>query len=270
MNNSIIRHLQLNTSLFRSPKDIANYIISKNIDIAFLQEICVQKNLVSPLTTLLPKDFQYIEGIHFYYPKTDQRIACAIISKYPIIDYITIYYNTPDEQPKTIIDKDQFDGNLVSDTTNLNLPNSRGLQNSMKSRAILIALIQTPKGPIRLITTHFTVSDLCTETTQMYEMSNKIRSIIEHSKDIPTIFSGDLNIRAQSYSVMNIEKVITCHTKELLDTLGSTHIVKKKGIFPEGLAIDHVFSKGLKHIDTSLEEIDFSEHKALISKFEIR
>jgi endonuclease/exonuclease/phosphatase (EEP) superfamily protein YafD len=127
-------------------------------------------------------------------------------------------------------------------------------------------VVKTDIDYIRLITTHFTVSDLCTETPQMYDMSNMINSLVKHSKDMPTIFSADLNMIAESYSVNIIKQVLTCHTEHLTDTLSNTHRAKEKD-FPEGLAVDHVFSKQFSPTQTQTVDIDFSMHKALITEF---
>lgn len=77
-----------------------------------------------------------------------------------------------------------------------------------------------------------------------------------------------MNIRAKSYSVEMINQVINCHTLQIQDTLSDHHRAKKTD-FPNGLAIDHVFSNGLRHIHTFANQIDFSDHKAILSQFDI-
>lgn len=260
--SQLIKHLQLNTSVLRSPEKIINLIIEQNIDIACFQEICYPIGEKNPLAELVKqKGLFYIEGVHFRYLPKKQIIGVGILSKYPILDYQTFYYNSPEFKPKEIeTDK------IIDDVPALHFPGSRGITHSVKSRAIISATIQTPVGVIRVVTTHFTVSDLCTETIQMLEMAKMIWSLVKFSCDVPTIFSADLNIRPQSYSVAKISEVLQCHTKDMTDTLASSHIAKRND-FPEGLAIDHVFSKGLNHKYTRGVEIDFSEHKAIISEF---
>jgi len=262
-----INHLQLNTSTLRDPRKIMDFIEEKKIDIACLQEICYPLNGNNPLANIVNKPFEYTEGVHFYYLPKNQTLGVGIISKFPIIDVIRTFYNTDNYQPKTIKPEDEFSGTVINDTPEDSLLGSRGIKHSIKSRCILSILVQTPFGIMRVLTTHFTVSDLCTETTQMYDMSQQLRSLIENSQDYPTILSGDLNIRAQSYSVMNLQQVLTCHTTDISDTLSKTHIAKQKD-FPNGLAIDHVFSKNLKHLNTEALEVDFSEHKAIVTTFE--
>lgn len=262
-----LKHLQLNTSILRNPQKVTEFIIQNNIDIACLQEICYPVGDTSPLAELFHKQkYNYVEGIHFYYHPNNQTLAVALVSKYPIIDYQTWYYNTLDYNPKNITANDQLFGDLINHNYP-DYPASRGLVNEIKSRCLISALVQTPAGLLRLITTHFTVSDLCVETAQMYQMSLLINSVIRHSSPIPAIFSGDLNIRAKSYSVAKISEVLTCHTANLTDTLSPTHRAKQHD-FPKGLAVDHVFSTRLKHLNTKQFIVDFSEHQALISNFE--
>ncbi|MFA6518185.1 MAG: hypothetical protein WCV93_00855 [Candidatus Shapirobacteria bacterium] len=264
-----LKHLQLNSSLLRSPEKITDFLVDNQIDVASFQEICYPIGKVSPLKALVEsKKYFYVEGVHFHYHPNNQTIATAIVSRFPILDSHTWYFNSPSFSPKDITASDQ----LFPDLINNNFPNfpaSRGLINEIKSRCILSALVQTPSGLVRFLTTHFTVSDLCVETSQMYQMSLMINSIVKNSTPIPTIFSADLNIRPQSYSVTKISEVLTCHTADFTDTLSPSHKVKQNNIFPEGLAVDHVFSKNIRHLDTKEIVVDFSEHQAIISDFEI-
>ncbi|PIZ44968.1 hypothetical protein CO180_03075 [candidate division WWE3 bacterium CG_4_9_14_3_um_filter_41_6] len=262
-----IRHLQLNSSVLRDPKAIAKFMTDNSIDVACLQEIAYPIGSSSPLPELLGSEFNYVEGVHYHHVKSNQSIGVAVISKFPIVDVVRLYYNTSDYSPKTISENDNFVGTIINDSPQDIYQGSRGIRHAVKSRCILSVLVQTSNGLLRVVTTHFTVSDVCTETMQMFEMSQLLKSFVKNATDVPTIFSGDLNIRAQSYSVEKIKEELTCHTEELTDTLSKTHIAKKTD-FPSGLAIDHVFSKNLKHLSTRMQDVDFSEHKALVSEFE--
>lgn len=265
-----IKHLQLNTSILRSPEKVMQFIKDFEIDIACLQEVVYQIGKESPLQELAKESgYFYQEAVDFEFLPNSQVIAEAIISKLPIVDYQISYYNSENYEPKVINEKDLIGSNILADNETVdNFPGSRGLKHWLKSRAILNALVDTGNGFLRAITTHYTVSDHCTETLQMYEMSKMVKSMVKYSNSkIPTIFSGDLNIRAESYSVSQISEIMECHTKNFIDTLSEKHVARQHG-FPKGLAIDHVFSRGLKHIYTKSEEIEFSEHKAIVSEFE--
>jgi len=265
-----IKHLQLNTSILRSPEKVIRLVREGEIDVACLQEITYTNGEQSPLVKLVGDiGYFYIEGVHFCQESNNQLLAAAIISKFPIVDYYVNYYNSPEYEPKLIKESDLIGKNILGDNEEVdNFPGSRGLKHWLKSRAILTAVVDTGEGMLRVMTTHYTVSDHCTETVQMYEMSKIISSLVKFSNNkIPTIFSGDLNIRPESYSVAKLSEVMTCHTKDIGDTLAKTHIARQHG-FPDGLALDHVFSKGLAHKQTGVLDVDFSEHKAVISVFE--
>lgn len=263
-----IKHLQLNTSTLRSPDGVVNFILENNIDVACLQEIVYSINGENPLKKFVEeKGYYYLEGINYKYIPGNQIVAEAVVSKWPFIDYHISFYNSPTFEPKVIKEEDML-GELIVDTAANNFSGSRGVKHAVKSRCIVNSLINTPEGILRVITAHYSVSDLCTETLQMLDMSRMISSLVRYSKELPTIFSGDLNIRSGSYSVAKLSEVMTCHTKDLKDTLSLAHESKKKD-FPEGLAVDHVFSVNLIHQSTDPVEIDFSNHKAIISKFEM-
>lgn len=264
-----LKHLQLNTSVLKNPKKVMGFITDNNVNIACLQEIVYPIGEESPLLPLCKKSaYNYEEGIDFYYLPDKKVIAEAIISKWEAIDITLYYYNTKSFEPKKLKEEDLISLEILDDKKELNFPASRGLKHWPKSRCIINSLIQTPEGLVRVINSHNTVSSFCTETIQMLEMAKMVNSIVKHSKNYPTIYSADLNIRSHSYSVEKISELMTCHTKDLKDTLAKTHVSKSKD-FPEGLAIDHVFSKGLKHIKTWTEEVSFSEHKAVFSEFKL-
>lgn len=266
-----IKHLQLNTSLMKYPEKIVDFINKYDFDTVCLQEVYYpigEENKVADL--LQKKKYFYEEGLHFKYLVNEHNLAVGIVSKFPVLDVVRVYWNGKNYDAKEI-DHEDFLGQevIVDDMKTDEFPASRGIKHVTKSRCILMCLLDTPQGIIRVITTHFTVSDLCTEILQMYDIASLVTSLIKNSKDYPTIFSGDLNIRAQSYSVTKLREVLTCHTLELKDTLSKDHVAKQKD-FPEGLAIDHVFSKGLKLKKVNTEEVDFSVHKAVIAEFEKR
>ncbi|MBN2015663.1 hypothetical protein JW766_02420 [Candidatus Dojkabacteria bacterium] len=264
-----IRHLQLNTSVLKHPQKVMDFITKKNVDVACLQEIVYPISKESPMRKLSKKTgYNYEEGVHFYFLPDNKTVAMAILSKWKVIEKTLHYYNTTSYEPKELRKEKLISVNLLDDKKEADFPASRGLKHWVKSRCIINTLIDAPKGLLRVITSHNTVSSLCTETVQMYEMAQMVNSIVKHAKKYPTIYSADLNIRPQSYSVKKISEVMTCHTEDFTDTLAKSHVAKKKD-FPEGLAVDHVFSIGLKHLETKLEDVDFSEHKAVLSEFEL-
>lgn len=262
-----IRHLQLNTSILKHPEAIIDFIQEQDIQIACLQEVAYPtggKNMLQKLCEA--KGLYYFEAVHFYYSDQGLTIGCAVVSAWPISDFEVLYFNTPDYRPKTISDQDTVGKALIYDEKIKEPMASRGLKHSIKSRAVAIATLQTPAGAVRAYCTQYTVSSWATETEQMYKLTQMITSHLEFSKSLPTIASGDMNIQTDSYSVRLFKTQLEHHTGELKNTLSDDHRALVKD-FPEGLAVDHVFSKHLKHKSTKAVQIDFSDHKAIVSDF---
>lgn len=266
-----IRHLQLNSSLLRAPEQVAKFIVDEKVDLACVQEILYPINGSSPLKSTIEKvGYNYEEGVNFIDMNRGIITAEAIISRWTIIDCVRLYYNGVYYEPKTLTKSNVIgEGLVIGDTerADIDRPGSRGVRHSVKSRCFISALVETENQKIRLATTHFNVSDQCTETIQMYEMACMIRSFFVHAKELPIIFSGDLNVRPHAYSIAKLSEVLTCHTGKFTDTLAKDHSAKKIS-FPEGLAIDHVFSKKLNLKNIDMKEVDFSDHKAILSEFE--
>lgn len=264
-----LKHLQLNTSTLKSPNSVMEYIIKNNIDIACLQEIVYQSDQENPLKKLCAEaGFNYFEGVHFYYKDKNLIVAGAVISKFEISDYHVLYFNTPNYKPKIIAEDDFVGTSLIADDTIQESMASRGLKHSIKSRSIPIVTLNIDNKPLRVYCLNFSVSSWATETEQMYSMAQMITSHIQFAKKMPIIASGDLNVQADSYSVGLLKTVLTHHTGLLSNTLSESHRALQTD-FPEGLAVDHVFSSGLNHKNTKTEQIDFSDHKAVVSEFEM-
>lgn len=264
-----INHLQLNTSTLRDPKAVMQYILDNNIDIACLQEIAYPTGQENPLQKLCEeKGLNYFEGIHFYYKDKNLTLGNAVISKFPIVDYQVLYFNTPNYYPKTIGENDFVGSTLIEDDNTVESMASRGLKHSIKSRAIPIVTLKLEEQLVRVYSIQFTVSSWATETEQMYTMAQLLNSQIHFSRKIPTIMSGDFNLQSDSYSIELLKKELNHHTDNLKNTLADNHRALAVD-FPEGLAVDHVFSYDLEHIETNAINIDFSDHKAIVSNFEL-
>lgn len=264
----VYKHLQLNTSKLANPEKVFEFITTNKIDIACLQEVVYPTGEISPLKKLADSTgLHYLEGVSFQSAVDNLTVSEAIISRYPFDYHYVLYYNAPNNEPKVITREDIL-GALIHDSAALSFPGSRSVKHVVKSRCIIIGLIKTPDGVLRVITTHFPLSDFCIEISQMLDMAKLIIAHLKYAQQVPTLLSGDLNVRSGSYSVELLSSIMECHTKELTDTLASGHEAKKHD-FPEGLAIDHVFSSGLLHNTTSTVEVDFSNHKAIISDFSV-
>jgi endonuclease/exonuclease/phosphatase family metal-dependent hydrolase len=262
-----IKHLQLNTSVLKHPQAIVDFIQAQGIQIACLQEVAYPTDGNNKLKELCEeKGLHYFEAVHFYYSDQKLTVGSAVVSSWPISDFEVLYFNTPDYQPKTISEQDSVGSTLIDDHDTREPMASRGLKHAIKSRAVAIATLQTPGGPVRVYCMHYTVSSWATETEQMYKLTQMITSHLQFSKSLPTIASGDMNIQADSYSVRLLKTQLEYHTGGLKNTLSDDHRALTTD-FPEGLAVDHVFSKQLEHKDTKAVQVDFSDHKAIVSEF---
>ncbi len=262
-----IKHLQLNTSILKQPEAIIDFIQEQGIHVACLQEVAYLTGGKNKLQDLCEaKGLHYFEAVHYYYSDQELTIGCAVVSTWPVSDFEVLYFNTPDYQPKTISDQDSVGKALIYDEKIKEPMASRGLKHSIKSRAVAIATLQTPAGPIRVYCMQYTVSSWATETEQMYKLTQMITSHLKFTKSLPTIASGDMNIQADSYSVRLLKTQLKHHTDRLKNTLSDSHRALVQD-FPEGLAVDHVFSKLLEHKDTKAVQVDFSDHKAIVSEF---
>lgn len=267
----LINHLQLNTGNLEQPDSIAEYFLEKDIHVASLQEIVAGYDNHSELKPLLEsKGYHYIESVSFYYDETKSSLGNAIVSRYPIIDYTTMYFNSADYRPKRISEADIIGKNLIDFNTVNESPTSRGLKHAIKSQSVLIALIYIPEldKNLRVYSIQYNVSSWATETEQMYNHTQLIKSHFDYSAEMPTIMAGDFNVQANSFSIELLGNSLTCHTKGLINTLSDSHRALDKD-FPGGLAVDHVFSANIEHQATSTEQINFSDHKSLISIFNI-
>ncbi len=262
-----LRHLQQNTFRLNQPHEVIDFFLDQKIDIANLQEINVPIDNQDLFSNICHKaGLHYIQELSWFDVDHNQALGNGILSRHPIVDYQCTYYNGTNFGPKHITTNQLIGPMHDSEGQEIKIPGSRGIKYAIISSTILHALVQINHKLIRVINTHFPVSDNCTEIIPMYEMSQLIHSQITHSSNLPIIFAGDLNIRSSSYSVQLLSRVMDCHTQDITDTLSISHPVRSND-FPEGLAVDHVFSRGLSHIKTNTHQVDFSDHQALISDF---
>ena len=121
---------------------------------------------------------------------------------------------------------------------------------------------------IRNITSHFSVSFKCTETLQMVRQSRQVVDFLKKGKEIPTIFSGDLNITKDSVSIKSLESIMKNVSGEFTNTLDpSVHMLFQYQ--NEGLAVDHIFQKGFEVISCTCPEVGISDHLPLVAELSI-
>jgi endonuclease/exonuclease/phosphatase (EEP) superfamily protein YafD len=128
----------------------------------------------------------------------------------------------------------------------------------------------------RNITTHFTATQKCTETLQMIQEAQNVCDFVQNTKDIPTIFSGDLNIHQQASCIATLKSNLNLVNEGSKNTLTpSIHSI----FWPEyiardhnlinGLSVDYVFQKGLNVLKYEIPEVEVSDHLPVVVEFEI-
>lgn len=123
---------------------------------------------------------------------------------------------------------------------------------------------------VRNITSHFPVSFKCTETLQILRHARQVVDFIENIKPLPTIFSGDLNIHGQSNSVKLIETKMQRVSKDIINTMNPNLGSKLFLDEPNGLAVDHIFSKGFEVISCVCPVITISDHLPVVAELELK
>jgi len=120
---------------------------------------------------------------------------------------------------------------------------------------------------IRNITTHFTVSYKCTETIQIIRQTKELLYFIDSVREMPTVFTGDLNISETSRSIEMLGKKLEPASKIIKNTLNP----KVHGVFknePNGLKVDHVFQKGFSVVSCTSPEVNISDHLPVVAELE--
>lgn len=123
--------------------------------------------------------------------------------------------------------------------------------------------------PIRNITSHFTVSFKCTETLQILRQARQLVGFLDSVKELPTIFSGDLNIHGQSNSVKLIESKLNRVPKDIINTMNPNIGLKLFNDEPQGLAVDHLFTSKFDIISCKSPNITVSDHLPVIAEIEL-
>jgi hypothetical protein len=138
------------------------------------------------------------------------------------------------------------------------------------SLPLLATQIQTEKWPVRLLTVHFHVSYECLETLQIWQDAERVVEYLNTHDDIPTILTGDLNIRNESMAVKIIREKLTQHSESFTNTLcRSTHPLFLKDENHPGLGIDHIFTKKINVALCEVREVAVSDHLPLVLDFSL-
>jgi endonuclease/exonuclease/phosphatase family metal-dependent hydrolase len=133
------------------------------------------------------------------------------------------------------------------------------------------AVLKAPNGKyFRNLVSHFTVSYDCCETLQHIQQARTLLKFVQNTKDMPTIFCGDLNIYDQSASIAMISKELDMVNKDTKNSLNKTiHPIFKNVPDLSGLRVDYIFQKGFNVIDYSVPEVTVSDHLPVIAELSL-
>jgi len=187
----------------------------------------------------------------------------GILSRLPILDYGCLY-----DQPLQIIDQNH---ELYQPQPTEILQKASRLIGSMKlPTTILYTVLQLGNIYIKNITTHFRVTEKCTENLQTFEHAERILNFLDNSRVMPTILTGDFNIHPLSYSIFKISQKLQMANQNSLNSLNpEIHPAIFNGDLPQGVLVDYIFYRDLVLRDSYLPKVTVSDHLPVIAEFDI-
>lgn len=139
------------------------------------------------------------------------------------------------------------------------------------SLPFLVTQVQTERWPVRLLTVHFHVSYDCLETLQIWQDAERVVDYLNSiNDDMPTILTGDLNIRNESMAVKIIKDKLTQHSEWFKNTLcRSIHPYFHRVPDGDWLGIDHIFTKSISVSSCDVRDVVVSDHLPLVLDFSL-
>jgi endonuclease/exonuclease/phosphatase family metal-dependent hydrolase len=196
----------------------------------------------------------------------------AILTKLEVLDFGTVWFRNSDNKPG-IISYESMQKLEEAIRTNRNL----AYPIVYREPKNLIWMLLKYNGKIfRNITTHFTATQKCTETLQMIQEAENVCDFVNSTKNVPTIFSGDLNIHQKASCIQNLKSNLNLVNIDSTNTLApSNHPIflpKYQQMDPSisnGLSVDYVFQKGFEVIKWDIPEVAISDHLPIVVELEM-
>lgn len=187
--------------------------------------------------------------------------GAAVLSRYPVKIEQTFYLG---EQEPTIWPHDHV---VFSDK-----PRYERYPHAWKlNMPFLITEIHTENWPLKLLTAHFHVSYECLETLQIWQDAERIVEYLDaHDQDIPTILTGDFNIRNESMAIKTLSEKLTQQSGSFINTLcRSIHPTFFDKPWHLWLWIDHIFTRNIAVSSCEVREVEVSDHLPIILNFDL-
>lgn len=143
------------------------------------------------------------------------------------------------------------------------------LQEVVKSapRAVLATQFDLP-NQMWFVNTHLAWGPTPYDEPYKIEQGKVLTSFLSSLSE-PFLLSGDFNVTKDSEIVKDVDRIADNHAVGLTNTL-NPRIHRASGIFPPGLAVDYIYTKGLVTSDFALvDNPDLSDHFGLSIKIEV-
>jgi endonuclease/exonuclease/phosphatase family metal-dependent hydrolase len=273
-----LKLIQLNCFQFTYFDQILQFLKGQNADVINLQEATTGK--VSEFN-----NGQYLEKLAtelglkiIYSPFTAKEtqegnmdwFGNAILTKLEIVDYGTQWLHEGQNKAGVVTYQDD---KKLKDAIKIN----RNLAYPIvynQPKNLVWALLKYDGKVFRNITTHFTATQKCTETLQMIQEAQAICDFIDNTKDIPTIFTGDLNIHQQAGVIQNLKSKLSLVNEGSVNSLTkSNHQIftpKYQELdlgLKDGLSVDYVFQKSFKVNTWKILDVEISDHLPIAVEF---
>jgi endonuclease/exonuclease/phosphatase family metal-dependent hydrolase len=276
-----LKLIQLNCLEFQYFDEILKFLKEQNPDIVNLQEA------TTDFTDELGSNGIYLDKLAgelgmqvIYSPFTgkesqDKKLNSfgnAILTKLEIVDHGCIWLHANQNKAGVLT----FEENQkLLETLKINRNFGYPMVYS-QPKNLIWTLLKHEGNYFRNITTHFTATQKCTETLQMIQESGAVCNFIENCKDLPTIFTGDLNIHQKASCVENLKSKLNLVNEGSINSLTpSIHqifwpeYIARDPSLKDGLSVDYVFQKGIKILNWTIPEVAISDHLPIVVDFEL-
>jgi|694.fasta_scaffold16772_7 endonuclease/exonuclease/phosphatase family metal-dependent hydrolase len=264
--------IQLNAWKFRFLEEMLEFLKKEKPDIINLQEVSSGKfnnhkldiqepfeflkkelkmdGVFAPFTGLKSEDGSFSES------------GNGFLTNLEILDFGIIFEKT---LPPYTIYSDQDD--LIQ--TTLKNDKSKYYNVFKEPKNLIWCLLKKDGKYFRNLTTHFTASYGCTETLQTLNQTESVLNYLKYTKNLPTIFSGDLNIHPKSASVEMLSQNLKMLNSGEQNTLNPLVHPIFKNSQSKGLKVDYIFQNGFEVVDYKVPDITVSDHLPLIAELEM-
>jgi len=241
--------LQWNVLYLQNVHNIATYLKANPADIICLQELTVnhpdQPEPDTPEYIAAQLGYQhYTIGSQFKMEgQDDVKIVDGIFSRFPITHKRSVWINEP-------IGTGGYDDEY---------------------RPYIEIKVDVEGTALTIATTHMSYTDRFEVTDRKSEESDKLIIELRKNKE-KYVFTGDLNVTPDSYTIQEISKVLNHAGPEYSQKTWTTKPFSYRGFEEKELnwRLDYVFaSKDIKVSSSEIETTEFSDHLPVRTEFEI-